>query len=126
VSAQINPSGLIKRASTGVPGYTLADSTNTILTWTAPNDGQMHRAELWAIKYVTVVEVGGGVSYSNTMPNGDTNFYDFDAGNNPVGVVTEYLQPWNVLLAPGGTIFIAQQSALTSGASIIWAEIWGA
>jgi hypothetical protein len=42
------------------------------------------------------------------------------AGNN-------YAQAYAVsqVVKPGSTVVVAQTSALTSGAAVLWAEIWG-
>ena len=46
-------------ATTGVNGFALQNGTPTILTWTPPNDGQVHRVLLIAQENVTVAETGG-------------------------------------------------------------------
>jgi hypothetical protein len=116
---------LTKKATTGATGYTLINGTGTILTWTAPGDGALHTVYIAASLRVTVLEVGGqisvvptdtvaGVGYSPVIFNPAKGIGWFIMTDGAVFAV----------LVPGDTIAIAQTSALTSGASVLFAEIW--
>ena len=48
VGAAVAVTGMAKLAGTAAAGYTLVNSTGTIISWTAPNDGAMHRVLLFA------------------------------------------------------------------------------
>ena len=48
-------------ATTGVNGFMLQNATPNILSWTAPNDGNMHRLIVFATLHVTSSETGGKV-----------------------------------------------------------------
>lgn len=122
---------LAQQAATPVAGVALVNGTPNILTWTAPNDGLLHRALVIGLVDVTTLEVGGQVTLSWTLPNGN-------AGSSPVAAAGLAAGPqWfgpttaiavGMLALPvkaGTTVTLAQTSALTSGAAVVWAEIWG-
>lgn len=115
---------LTRRATTGAAGYALVNGTGTIISWTAPDDGQLHRASLWMMKNVASGETGGKINYSWTLPDGTAAGYTADNGGNSAGLIYMYAQPWNVMVKGGTAVTITQVTALSAGASTLWAEIW--
>lgn len=109
-------------ATTGLAGFALQNGTPTILSWTAPNDGQMHRAFLFVSESCTVAETGGSITWGFTPPTGvaKTGINVLAAGQ---AVGTYHFQD-GCILGAGQTVSIVQGSALTAGAMLVWAEIW--
>lgn len=114
---------LALQKSTGAAGFALQNATPTILSWTAPNDGQIHRIQTFIIENVSVANTGGALSLTATDPGGNALNTQLDAGTHGVSEV----QPSNKLIpiGPGSTVSIVQSSAQTAGAATVWAEIWG-
>jgi hypothetical protein len=111
-------------ATTGVGGFALQDATPTILTWTAPNDGNMHRVQLWGELQVGTTAAGGQISLSYTTPGGSSEEVQIIAGSQAAGV--SYLAGNSrVTVAPSTTVSLVQATALTSGAATIYMEMWG-
>jgi hypothetical protein len=115
---------LALQASTGIAGFALQDATPTIISWTAPNDGNLHRVEIFASENVTSALTGGAVSGSIVSPAGggaaqpQVIAANQGAGNH-VGTVT------GGIVEPGSTVSVIQSSAVTAGEATVWAEIWG-
>lgn len=119
-------SGLPLVASTGVAGVAMINGTQTILSWTAPNDGNQHVLEMFVSKDVTATETGGACQCHWTVPGGaaaTTNPYaggQGAGGQSPAGAQL-------FLLAPGTTWALQQSSALTlGGPSVVNASIYAA
>lgn len=116
-------SGLQLQASTGTAGYALVSGAGTILSWTAPDDGNLHRALVMCAAVVTSAQTGGQVDANWTSP-----------GNVSVGwgiIPPASGTGWNyslsfppILVAPGTTLTVTQE-AMSAGAVTVWAEIWG-
>lgn len=111
-------------AATGTAGYTLVNGTGAILSWTAPSDGQMHRVSWFGQLWVTSAETGGAISISITDPGGHASTAQtIDAGGH--GINFHQMNYWNLLVQAGSTVTLSQASALTVGAAVLWAELWG-
>jgi hypothetical protein len=113
-------------AATPVAGFPLVNGTPAIITWTAPNDGQLHRVLVVANADVTVITVGGAVGIGLTLPDGtvvaNSIFPATQAvGHLNIGGAGNATFP----VKPGSTVTLSQTSALTSGAEVVWAELWG-
>lgn len=115
---------LVLQAATGVGGYPVqAVSQLSIISWTAPADGNLHRVLLMAGKQVTTLEVGGAVSLFVQSPgDGAAASYSVFAGTQAAGdyAGTALFLP----VKAGSTVNFKQTSNLTSGASLVWAELW--
>jgi hypothetical protein len=110
-------------ATTGSTGYTLVNGTGNILTWTAPNDGALHRVVVIMNVVVTTTEVGGAIGINGvTSPNGSSHSPGLASGTSGTGL-QQYTNTYFV--EANTTLVLAQTSALTSGAAIAWAEFWG-
>lgn len=115
--------GLALLATTGLSGFALQNGTPNILTWTAPNDGQMHRATLSGELVVTSTETGGAVQATITDPGGTVRNRSILNGGLGASFNSVTGNGWTV--APNTTVTVAQSSALTGGAAILYAELWG-
>jgi hypothetical protein len=114
---------LAKVAATANAGYTLINGTGSILTWTAPNDGNNHRVMVAGGIYVSTTEVGGTVVLNITLPNSVAVSPSVFAANQGAG----YHAQGNYgvhLVAPGSTVTLQQSAALTGGAAVVFAELW--
>ena len=112
--------------TTGVGGFALQNGTPTILSWTAPNDGNEHRFLFYGARTVTVAETGGAMVFTYTPPGGGAAIATTVAGGTS-GVGTGGLG--NVacitgVAAANTVVSLAQSSALTAGACQVNAEIW--
>jgi hypothetical protein len=125
VTAASVSGGLLElQAATPLAGYTMVNSTGTIISWTAPNDGKMHRVAVFGMQEMTSGGTGGVVNLDFTDPGGTTHAFAIFAANAGLGGHAPGLVT-TVLVAPGTVVKVAQDSALTAGAGIVWAEIWG-
>lgn len=116
--------GLAQQAATPVGGYTLANGTGTILSWTPPNDGKQHRTLVFASMSITTLEAGGAIQANFNVPSGATYAYTLFGASQGVGFnYNAFYLP--VIVQAGQPVTITQASALTSGAAVMWAEIWG-
>lgn len=123
-TAAAAPLGLL--ATTGAGGFALVNGTPNVLTWTAPNDGGIHRALLLATLRVAVTEVGGAISVSFTTPDGTPFTAPVVAGAAGAGLAL--ISAFGNAFLPvraGTTVTVAQSSALTVGSATLWAELWG-
>lgn len=114
-------------ASAGVAGFALAGSTGTIRSWQAPADGNSHRVILIASLHVTSAETGGQVIFAVTLPDGTTDNKQMFGAGQSAGVYTplDFSCPQMQIIEPGSTVAITQNSALTAGAAVLFAELWG-
>jgi hypothetical protein len=110
-------------AATTTSGYTLVNGTGTIISWTAPNDGNLHRVMVFAALTVTTTQVGGQLEVNFTAPGGAAGSPVLYAGS--LGTGTR--GPGVILLTveAGSTVSVVQSTAQSSGASVLWAELWG-
>jgi hypothetical protein len=110
-------------ATTGEAGFALQNATPTILTWTAPSDGQLHRVFVIGNAHVTSAETGGGVQLSFNLPDGLAATSQILNSGLAAGNQNGNFQTKTV--GPGSTVSVSQSSALTAGAATFWGEIWG-
>jgi hypothetical protein len=123
LSADTTVSGsLALQAATPVAGFALQNATPTILTWTAPNDGALHRVLLMINLHVTSAETGGSIGVTIPLPDGSSLTPTINAGGFGAGVQA---YTYTDFVKAGGTTTFSQTGALTGGAATVWAEIWG-
>ena len=116
--------GFTLKATTGVSGYVLQNATPVVLSWTAPNDGQLHRAMVITSMDVTSAQTGGAIGAEVTLPDGTSGFPGLVQGGQGVGFnYTAFPIIYHV--GPGTTVTVSQTTAMTAGAAKLWAEIWG-
>jgi hypothetical protein len=115
--------GLGLQADTAAAGYTLINGTGNIITWTPPNDGNLHWCTIFGGVHVTTLEAGGAISVTYNYPDGTSSTDTLASGNQSPGhnLFTARLMP----VEAGVIVTVAQVSALTSGAAVAWAGIWG-
>jgi len=112
------------QAATPVAGFALQNGTPTILSWTAPSDGQLHRVLVFGSLDMTSSGTGGAVSVSSTAPDGSSaSLIMFSANANNTLHYPNF--PYPIVVGAGTTVSVVQASALTAGAGVLWAEIWG-
>jgi hypothetical protein len=116
------PHSLRLVATAGPAGFALQNATPAILTWTAPNDGQVHRVLVFAEVNVSVAETGGLVQAHMTDAGGTAGTLQLDAGGHGTGFFVSATR--TLLVQPGSTLTISQDSALTVGAAAFFAELW--
>ena len=109
-------------AATPVAGFALANGTPNILSWTAPNDGQAHRVLIFSSQHVTSLETGGQVTSTYAAPDGGAGTVTLYGGGSGAGVQTS---GYSAVVQPGSTVVVKQATALTAGAALVWAELWG-
>ena len=113
-------------AATPAAGVALTGATPTFLTWTSPNDGNLHLVILFMGLQVTTLQVGGAVSFNWTEPSttgGTPETVVLFAGGLAVG------QNWTTqlhIVPPNTTVTYTQSSAQTSGAAQTWASLLAA
>ena len=118
--------GLQRQAVTPATGFALQNATPIILTWTAPNDGQVHSVVLCVSLAVAVTEVGGALQYTATA-GGQVSTRTVNGGGvaGPGGFAGLAANS-ALVIDPGTTITFSQSSALTSGTATVFAEILAA
>jgi hypothetical protein len=119
--------GMQRQAATPVAGFALVNGTPNIISWTAPNDGLLHRAMVFAAMCVTSGSItGGNVATGFTMPNGSAvSIGTFTGGQAFPGYVFSSFNPPPLMVQAGSVVTLAQNSALSAGTALVWAEIWG-
>lgn len=113
------------QAATPVGGVALVNGTPTILSWTAPNDGKQHWAQIFASVAVTTTQVGGSCSF-NWTAGGVAISHSVFPGGAGSGTGAGPSNNFAVAVDAGTTVTFAQASAMTSGAASVFAGIWGA
>ena len=126
LTGAVNENSLSVAATTGTGGFALQNATPTILTWTVPNDGQLHMFTVVSVLHVTSAETGGVVQvvYQSPVSGAGSHFSQILAG----GLATDTNGQTGTTifgLAQAGTsVTVQQTSALTAGAASLRAEIW--
>jgi hypothetical protein len=109
---------MAKVADTGSSGVALAGSTQVILSWTAPSDGNLHLVSWAALLHVTSAETGGNVITSTV------GLYSLGNGFSANQGVGYESAGSNAVIPAGDTFEIFQSVALTGGAATVYAQIW--
>jgi hypothetical protein len=113
-----------KLASTGLLGFTLQNATPTIMSWTAPNDGNMHRVYFYGELIVSTAQTGGVISLQITDPGGTPRTRTIFSGGLGLG----YNPPNNgiqCVVAPGTLVSVVETTAQSLGAAVLYGELWG-
>ena len=109
-------------ATTGAAGAALQNATSTLLSWTAPDDGQLRAVSLAAVLDVTVAESGGALALASTASGSiPATSQTVNAGGGAIG--TYVASTSSVVVGPGATVTLSQTSALTAGAATVFAVI---
>ena len=118
------------QATTGISGYTLVNGTGTIVAWTAPADGNLHRFVIFARLIVSSSLTGGAIFAGNggaILTGGTVNSGAFLWNNNQGAgdyFLTKSTLATDGILGPAEQISVKQTAAATGGAGIVYAEIW--
>jgi molybdopterin-binding protein len=122
--ASIGALGLV--AATGTAGYALVNGTGTILSWTAPNDGQPHRVQIFANKIITGgTESGGAIQVAFTDLSGTSRTETIFPGGQTGFQVSSAPAALTLLVKANTAVSITQSSNLTGAAtSTLYPEIW--
>jgi hypothetical protein len=117
------PTSMQPQAVTPTAGFALQNGTPNILQWNVPNDGKNHRFQVFGEKIVTALETGGQINVTFTTPDGGGQSVSIvggglAAGHNMTSYRCEQVQA-------GSVVTVVQNTALTAGASILYAELWG-
>lgn len=124
--------GLQPVASTGLTGYTLINGTGNVISWTAPNDGNMHAATVTSTLVVSTTETGGAFTFGSQNSGGAGTLIAGAAGWSNIyvaGLSNGAYSPNNppeLAVGPGNTVYLFQSTALTVGAAKMYATIWAA
>jgi hypothetical protein len=107
-------------ARTPLAGFPLVNGTPNIITWTSPNDGNLHSVIVSGIAIVASAATGGAVVMRYTT-NGVAQAQAFTAANLAAN------QSGSVVFScdPNTTAHLDQQTALTVGAVTIFATMLG-
>jgi hypothetical protein len=120
------PSGQVLLATTGVAGYTMVNATGNIITWTPPSDGALHRFNLFLYMAVTSNTTGGAIGLTFTDPGSNPQSLTILSGTQGTGAHGTTLQGYEQIFAKAGTtVAVTQATAMTAGAAVVWAELWG-
>ena len=114
---------LQKVAATAEAGYALVNGTGTVISWTAPNDGNLHRVMVPATLHVSSSETGGAINVAFTAPDGTTGTQGIFSASHGAGVFGPD-KAGTVIIEPNTTVSVVQGTALSGGAATLWAEIW--
>lgn len=109
-------------ATTGPSGYSLVNSTGTIISWAVPNDGLLHSIMVIGTLHVTVNETGGQLAVSWTLPDSTSFLSNFFTA---AQTASSYTTVFTATVKAGSTVSVTQNTALTAGTATAWAEIWG-
>jgi hypothetical protein len=115
--------GLLLQASTGAAGYALVNGTGNIVTWTTLNDGAIHRFIILGGTSISSAETGGVIAVSFNYPDGSSSTFTLDPGGHASGHAA--FAACLAVCQANTVVTVKQTSALTAGAAVSWAEIWG-
>jgi hypothetical protein len=116
---------LAQQAATTDAGVAMvASGTQTLATWTVPNDGNQHVAQLIASVQITTAGTGGTVIGLVTPPGGGSAAQpQLLAASQTQG---NHIGAASAIVEPGSTVTIEQSVALTAGGvGTAWAAILG-
>ena len=99
----------------------LINGTQTLCKWTAPNDGSYHAVMVFYIATVASDMTGGEVSLEYTQAGAPQTQIILNAGLTASPAFGGLLN--TVLIDPGSTIEVVQDTALTGGAATVWAAL---
>lgn len=111
--------------TTGINGFAPQNGTPLIIAWTAPNDGALHRVSWNITKIIQSTETGGQVAVDFYAPDGTYVSWGLYPGGAGAGYAYSQSPLLFPVVKPGTQVSIFQGTALTGGASKVWAELWG-
>jgi len=99
----------------------LINGTQALCKWTAPDDGSYHVVMVFYMATVPSNMTGGEVSLTYTQAGGPQSQVILNAGQAASPTFGGLLN--TVLIDPGSTIEVVQDTALTAGAATVWAAL---
>jgi hypothetical protein len=115
--------GFTLQAQTAAAGVSLINGTQTLASWTTPNDGNIHHFIATAYVYATSTMTGGQINNAFTDLAGNAASWSFISGGVAAG---GWSSDYMILMCKANTtVTITQSTAMTAGAAKCWAEIWG-
>lgn len=115
-------SALNLAASTPVAGFALVNGTPNILSWQAPNDGQLHDVLVMTSETANGAATGGAVGLTLTAPDGTVGTPQIYGGTPGAGFHNASFVTY--VIQAGSTFQVNQTSALTAGVCTLWARLW--
>lgn len=112
----------VKQSQTPAAGTALINGTQTILSWTTPNDGNLHMFTYQMLLDVTSDETGGAIFLTFTTGGIAVNSAQ-SLGGQPAG--SSNIQAASGQADPNTTVTIHQTGALTAGAAKVFATLLG-
>ena len=109
---------MLKVADTGAAGVAFSAGGSTPLTWTSPNDGQLHNVELRAYVNIGTTLVGGQVQYNV----GGTNMNPSIFGSNSAAGLRAPSGASGIAVQPN-TVVNVVLSAITGGAGTFFGQL---
>jgi hypothetical protein len=115
------------QATTGEGGFALQDATPTILTWSVPDDGNLHRVSVYSLMHVTSLETGGVIDivFEGPFAEAVTHTSQIFAGGLATDTAGQLGSLFEAIVGAGTTVSLIQGSALIGGAAVLYAELWG-
>lgn len=112
------------QARTAPAGIALINGTQNFLSWTTPNDGQLHQAIVSATLVVTVSLTGGAIVV-RWVSGGQACISTLVTASAPAG---DYGGTGSLTITadPGTTVTLAQLNAASAGAAQFYGAISGA
>jgi parallel beta-helix repeat protein len=118
--ANLAVSGIV--ASVAAAGYTMINGTATILSWTAPNDGNIHLVSIFSLMRVISATTGAQVSLTFTDPSNTSKTTTWFSTTRSADAYSADFPQWmHLMVKPNTAVTLAQTSAMTGGAATIWA-----
>lgn len=114
-----NVEGPVAAQAVTASGTALINGTQTLLSWAAPNDGQMHGFVIVGSLEVATNETGGQITFTYTH-NGTANTIQLVAASQVAGTFSIFA---GRVCDPNTTVTVSQASALTAGSSTVSAAI---
>jgi trimeric autotransporter adhesin len=116
--------GLSQVATTGLTGVALVNGTGNLsgMTWTAPNDGNLHRVLLLATTVASGSPSGGIIQASYTDPSNTARASQGAFATQASGY--NYPSQFVWMIYPNTTFLLKQTSPLTAGSATLYGDIW--
>ena len=106
--------------------YAQPDSSPTLLSWTAPNDGKNHGFYVTGTQHVASNLTGGAIAASFTDPQGGTGTIYLIGNSNTAGTYAFADGAFGgAIIGPGTSVQLNQYEAVTAGSGTVSASIWG-
>jgi hypothetical protein len=114
------------RASLGSAGFPLGSTAPaTMLTFTTPDDGQIHAVQIFATMRITTAYTGAEISLTYVDPFGSTSIVPAWIPAGSSSGTGAYRGGVSAVLAnPNTAVTLIQETALTAGAGTFYGEIW--